>query len=541
MNKVTHIENKGPPLRPYQQEALDIMKNYTGRAGLLVLATGLGKTRIFTEFLRWDAEENDHSSLILSHREELVQQPLEYLKDLRCGVELGSKYAVPTRHTIISASVQSLVGRLKNYNPYEIDNIIIDEAHHAVAPTYRKILEWFPNARIFGFTATSHRGDGVGLGCVFHDLLFERNTLWGIQHGYLTPMVCHQAKLKYSMGSVKIMPDTGDFCAADIAKAMSGTAAGVVEAYQKYAVGPTIIFAVSVSEAQDITKILNQKYGANTAACITSSTKNRGRMLEAYKMGLVRVLVNYGVLTEGTDLPSTETVLIARPIAHTNVGLYAQMVGRGLRLYPGKTQCQIIDCVGISDYPICTAATLIGKDLPKETESQKEEGASALPPEQLPVLTGSQIPNTWIRTEKEVNIMEKSIGVEMNGVAWTELSNGGYILPVPNMVYRISRPLADGTVYLWKNKKCSKKPMPLQFIFDYVYEDLKKHHGKARHIWDKERRRYWDTEKISAAQTNLIHKLAPDYSIDTQKMTRGDASSLIQTLLYMKNDEGKAG
>lgn len=83
--------------------------------------------------------------------------------------------------------------------------------------------------------------------------------------------------------------------------------------------------------------------------------------------------------------------------------------------------------------------------------------------------------------------------------------------------------------------------MPLQFIFDYVYEDLKKHHGKARHIWDKERRRYWDTEKISAAQTNLIHKLAPDYSIDTQKMTRGDASSLIQTLLYMKNDEGKAG
>ena len=85
MNKVTHIENKGPPLRPYQQEALDIMKNYTGRAGLLVLATGLGKTRIFTEFLRWDAEENDHSSLILSHREELVQQPLEYLKDLRCG------------------------------------------------------------------------------------------------------------------------------------------------------------------------------------------------------------------------------------------------------------------------------------------------------------------------------------------------------------------------------------------------------------------------------------------------------------------------
>lgn len=79
-------------------------------------------------------------------------------------------------------------------------------------------------------------------------------------------------------------------------------------------------------------------------------------------MGLIKVLVCYAVLTEGVDLPMTETVLLARPVATTNVGLYAQMVGRGLRLHPGKSACKIIDCVGISRMPICTAATLIGEE-----------------------------------------------------------------------------------------------------------------------------------------------------------------------------------
>lgn len=99
------------------------MQHYEGRAALLVLATGLGKTRIFTEFLRWEVNENDHHCLILSHREELVHQPLTYLQDLTCGVELADKRA--NHEPIISASVQSLVSRLDKYNPREIDTIIV--------------------------------------------------------------------------------------------------------------------------------------------------------------------------------------------------------------------------------------------------------------------------------------------------------------------------------------------------------------------------------------------------------------------------------
>lgn len=208
-----HDGPRAPPLRPYQADTLQRMKSYEGNAALCVIATGLGKTRIFAEYIRCDVLENDHHILILSHREELVIQPLEYLKGLPCGIEQGTTHA--HGEPIISASVQSLVGRLDKYNPYSIDTIIIDEAHHSAAPTYRKIFEYFKNAVRFGFTATAIRGDGVGLDVAFDDILCEYNTLYGIEHGYLSPIEACQVNLKYDLGTVQYREDTGDYDAAD--------------------------------------------------------------------------------------------------------------------------------------------------------------------------------------------------------------------------------------------------------------------------------------------------------------------------------------
>lgn len=523
-------------LRPYQQEALETMCNYEGHSALLVIATGLGKTIIFDEFIRKRVLEDDHNCLILSHREELVTQPLKYLPDIPCGIELGKKHSDFSCNKVISASVQSLEGRLNRYNPREVDTIIVDEAHHAVAPTYRKILSYFETAQVFGFTATSQRGDKIGLGNVFEDLVFERNLLWGIENHYLCPIECQQVRLKYSMESVRIT-EYGELNASDVARIMSGTAAGVAEVFQKYARGPTIIYAASVREAKDITEIINKKAGKTLAVTILNSTPDRGRWLSAFEDGFIQVLVNFGVLTEGTDLPCTETIIMARPIARTNVGLYAQCVGRGLRMHPGKKSCLVVDMVGISSVPICTAATLIGKDLPKldpNTEKKKPEGM--VPAMQPTILSGKQIPETWIdqRTERRIDIMENGIGTDMHNVAWIPNKNGGFLLAIPNVVYRISRPLSDGTAYLRRNKKCAKNPMPLQFLFDYVYTDLEKKHKNNRHIWDKEQRSYWGKGKASESQITLIHQLSPDYKIDPSTLTSGDASILIQELLYSK-------
>ncbi|MCM1296038.1 MAG: DEAD/DEAH box helicase [Muribaculaceae bacterium] len=509
------------------------MKQYEGRAGLLVLGTGLGKTRIFTEYLRWAVTENDWHCLILSHREELVYQPLEYLKDIRCGVELGSRHA--HGEYVISASVQSLVGRLHDYDPRSIDVIIVDEAHHAAAPTYRKIIEHFSSAAVFGFTATAHRGDGVGLAAVFTDLLFERDTLWAIENGHLCGLECRQVALKYDMGSVRIRED-GDFNQADVAKALSGTAAGVVEVYNRYARGPAIIFAASLAEVRDITYLLNKQADHIIAAAITGQTRNRAGLLNGFEAGILKVLVNFGVLTEGVDTCCAETILIARPIAHTNCGLYAQMVGRGLRKYPGKKSCLVIDCVGISETPICTAATLIGKELPPP-KKKKPASDTPLPDgkDVFELLTSKDIPETWVKNEKEVSIPDKGIGSDMHDVAWTKQEDGGFILRLPGITYRITAPLEDGAAYLWRGKKCSKAPMPPQFLFDFVFTDLMENHANTRSVWDKSQRKRWDGQPPTEAQRKLILQLSPGYDLAAAKLTRGDASALIQTLLYAQS------
>lgn len=292
-----------------------------------------------------------------------------------------------------------------------------------------------------------------------------------------------------------------------------------------------------IEEGKNVTALLNSQHGASTAAFIDGTTQNRGHFLEAYRLGLIKVLVCYAVLTEGVDLPMTETVVLARPIARTNVGLYAQMVGRGLRLYPGKASCKVIDCVGVSNMPICTAATLIGKDVP--APKPEKEPTEKLPEEQDPikVLEGNEIPDSWIKNQKEVNVMALGEGYTTHDVAWLDVKGGGRILPLPNVVYRISKPLPNGMVYLRKNKKCSRCAVPLQFVLDYVYQDLKQNHPQQQHIWDKKQRYKWDRQPITSEQISLIHKLAPDYKIDTKKMTRGDASRVIQLLAYAPKEQ----
>ena len=432
-------QSTGPPqLRPYQIEALDAMLHYEGQAALLVLAMGLGKTVIFTTFVRKMVQENDATCLILSHQEELVKQPLKYMADLPCGVEQGKNHANLGQCKVISASVQSLVNRLYQYNPREIDYIIVDEAHHAAAPTYRKILDYFDGAKIFGFTATPRRGDGAGLDCAFEKIIYERNIHWAIRNSFLCPIECKQSILKYRLGEVQVREY--DFDQQQLAEAMSGTALGVAEAYQKYARGQTVVFAASVREVKEIVKEINRKSGKIIAAGITATTKNRQGLLDAFELGAIKVLVNYGVLTEGGDLPCIETVIMARPISHKNISLYAQCVGRGLRPFPGKKSCLVIDLVGITDAPICTAATLIGDEKTQNEEKETTEPEVLNPNQDTPGIVLDTIPETWLQKEMEVDVLTKEPDTDMHGVAWRKKSNGGYVLALPGMVYRISKP-----------------------------------------------------------------------------------------------------
>lgn len=215
--------------------------------------------------------------LILSHREELVEQPRKYYKNCSFGIERGEM----TSHgeDVISASVQTLVNRLDKFSPYEFDIIITDEAHHAVAPTYRKIDKYFKPRLHIGFTATPMRGDKVGLDGIFDQIIYEKDILWGMEHEHLCKLKCIIAKIGYDLNDVD--ERNGDFKIGQLGDAMDREKVNlcVLKTYQELAKGQTIIFTVNIDHANHIADLINEHCGEGTAASITSNTKNRIEIL----------------------------------------------------------------------------------------------------------------------------------------------------------------------------------------------------------------------------------------------------------------------
>ena len=169
--------------RPYQEECIDIINNISSGKYLVVMATGLGKTYIFSRIKR------KGRMLILSHREELVLQPKKFF-DCSFGIELNKIHS--NGEDVVSASTLTLVAneRYKVFNPNEFDIIVVDEAHHSPARTYRTLLEYFKPRLLLGFTATPNRADGVRLDDLYSDIIYEKNIRWGIEHGYLSNIEC---------------------------------------------------------------------------------------------------------------------------------------------------------------------------------------------------------------------------------------------------------------------------------------------------------------------------------------------------------------
>ena len=336
-------------LRPYQQECIATIEAQSPGAYLVQMATGLGKTVTFANIPR-----HGKRMLILSHREELVEQPRKYF-DCSYGIERAGNHSAGEE--VVSASVQTLVRRLGDFDPNAFDLIICDEAHHAAAATYRKIFDYFRPTKLLGFTATPNRGDKVRLDTVFSKIIFQRDLRWGIKNDYLTDITCRRVNIGFDLSAVRTR--MGDYAPGELSQAMEGTADAIAQAYRELAVGSTLIFAVNVEQAHEIASRIDG------AVVVTGETKNRASIIQAFTAGEIPCIVNCMVCTEGTDIPRVETVIIARPTQ--SEALYAQMVGRGLRKYPGKDKLRLIDCVGITGRAsLCTAPSLLGIDMEKQ-------------------------------------------------------------------------------------------------------------------------------------------------------------------------------
>ena len=371
----------GRELRPYQKECLDVVNHLPkGARSVCCLATGLGKTYIAANF------DFKKRLLWISHRDELVRQPEQYFVDrgFDFGIEKADEHE--NGEKVVSASIQSLSrdNRLHNFKPDEFDVIVCDEAHHAAAPTYRKVLEYFKPEKLIGLTATPKRGDDVRLTDVFDDICFIRDIRWGVKNNYLSPIRCQRVYANYDTKRIKKY--AGDFSVSDMANVMSDSDDDMVvaRAYMDYCLPEkrqTLIYCPTV----EICKIVEATLRAalpedkkNTVVTLSdrNTVEERRDILEKYKKKEINCIVNCMILTEGTDLPETSCIINNRPSA--NASLYQQIVGRGTRLAEGKEYCLVIDVVGENSkmQGICTAPTLFGIEpdfLPKSVVDKLQE------------------------------------------------------------------------------------------------------------------------------------------------------------------------
>jgi len=491
-------------LRPYQQECIDVIEAQPPGPYLVQMATGLGKTVTFANIPRHGGR-----MLILSHREELVEQPRKYF-DCSFGVERAESRS--HGEEVVSASVQSLARRLNKFDPQDFDLIVCDEAHHAAAKSYRTIFDYFRPKKLVGVTATPNRGDKVRLDNVFSKIIFQRDLRWGIENGYLCNIHCRRVNIGFDLS--KVHTSRGDYAPGELAQAMDGTADAIAEAYHTLAVGATLIFAAGVNHANEIARRIPG------AMVVTGETKNRAAIIDAFTQGEIPCIVNCMVFTEGTDIPRVETVIIARPTQSET--LYAQMVGRGLRLYPGKAQLQLIDCVGVTGRAsLCAAPSLLGLDLENIPERMLANIQGDLLDLPLRIATASDTPESWVKNVELVNLWAQEQQYRTHDVNWFKMPDGSLICALPEkQVLTIPCPDALGQVVFPDGRTCG-----MQEALDNAYKVLLRDYPDERTLWDLKIVRRWGKAPATDKQLEIIQKRCKGF--DVTGLTKGDASQIL--------------
>lgn len=502
-------------LRPYQRECLDIIQQQPPGSYLCNLSTGLGKTIIFTNIPR------QGRVLVLAHREELVRQPAKYYD---CPV--GFEIAKDTSHgeEVIIASVQSLVRRLNRFAPHDFDMLITDECHHAAASTYKKIYDYFHPRLHLGFSATVNRGDKIRLSDVFQKIIFQRDLRWGIQNKYLCDILCKRVDIGYDLRAVHTR--NGDYAPGELDEAMEGTADAIAQTYREHAAGATLIFAVSVHQAEEIAGRIKG------AVVVTGETKDRAAIIEAFTAGEIPCIVNCMVFTEGTDIPRVETVIVARPTQSES--LYAQMVGRGLRLYPGKEQLVLIDCVGITGKAsLCTAPSLLGLDLSNIPARKATEIQGDLFDLPLKIAAAGDCPESWIRNVEIVDLWAQEQKYNTHDINFFKMPDGEMVvsltdgksltIPCPNSLGLVHMP--DGS------------QVGMQEAIDRVYMELLRDYTDCRQLWDLESVRRWGKAPATDKQVAIIQRRCKGF--DTAGLSKGDASQILNRLFNAPKKKGR--
>lgn len=332
-------------LREYQQEAiasLSAMRENKETIALLYHATGVGKT--VTAVM--DAKNLGGRVLFVAHTMELVNQALETFKTIWPEADVG-KFADSIKDIdshIICGSIQSIALNLDMFKDNDFDYIIIDEAHHATADTYQKVLAYFKPKFTLGLTATPERADDTNILEIFKNTAHKLDIQTAVEIGALVPVRCIRIHTNIDMTKVRFNSVQYNIRDLDVKICVTERNTLIVETWLNYVKDKrTVVFCASVKHAEQVAELFKQSGIKAVAVSGAMKTSERNEQLAKFASGEVKVLCACDLLNEGWDCPQTEVLFMARPTM--SKVLYTQQLGRGMRNSDGKEHLMVFDFV----------------------------------------------------------------------------------------------------------------------------------------------------------------------------------------------------
>lgn len=354
-----------PSPTPIQQEALDALqatREVGNQAGLVVLATGLGKTWLAA----FDSDRPEFRRILfIAHREEILEQARATFRRLHPTVELGfySGSEKLPEAPILFAMVQTLGrdARLRTFARDRFDYVVIDEFHHAAAPTYRSLLAHFQPKFFLGLTATPDRSDGADLlGLCGENLVYECDLVSGIRRGQLVPFHYFGVPDLVDYDQIPWRSSRFDDAALTAAVATRERAENALNHWRQHRGERSIGFCVSQLHADFMATYFAERGEPSVALHSGENSSPRTRALQDLAAGKIRMIFVVDLFNEGLDLPAIDTVLMLRPTE--SVTLWLQQFGRGLRRSVGKTHLTVVDYVGNHRVFLTAPRALLGVD-----------------------------------------------------------------------------------------------------------------------------------------------------------------------------------
>lgn len=510
-------------LRPYQKECVESVKEAFSKGKcrqLVSLPTGAGKTVIFANLIK----ETRLKTLVLAHTNELLTQAKDKINMICPGLDVGIVNGEGKEfdsHIVVS-SIQSArqPNTLERLVEKKFDIVIGDECHHFAADTPRNVLNTLGFGKdtsrlLVGFTATAYRNDGKGLGEVFDIVTYQKTIKEMIDDGYL----CRPNGIKVAtdIDFSKVKTYEGDFQSSSLASLMDTTEINqlIVDSYIEKGEGrKAICFSVTVQHAHNIAYLFRQK-GIQAQAVYGEMPKSeRDAIIKDYQEGYIQVLCNCQLLTEGFDAPETSCVIVARPTKSR--GLYQQMIGRGLRLFPNKKDCLVLDFCD-KNHSLCNAAILTDDSEQDEQEEREEKERQKEIMERLPPNLNQKLKAALINFDP---LGESFSWIQQDGVYFLKGSGNTRLGVVPegNKLYRVVLASEKGN-----------QTIAASLNFEYAFaagEDFARENRSVFTVSDKEAS--WRNLPASEKQIEFIRKTS-GCRAGLDRLTRGQASDLISS------------